>query len=144
MKSNNLSQFRLIFSADSTTDDYMNLAVSVDGQSKFGPAVCDKRLVVEFESTLPCQIQIDVSGKNYLNTQIDENGNIVKDTYIRLDSVFIDRMPIKKWFLESKFLKFYTENQTLTSNYFGFNGRAVVDISYADSFTYLLSLQESQ
>jgi hypothetical protein len=100
--------------------------------------------VVEFESTLPCQIQIDVSGKNYLNTQIDENGNIIKDTYIRLDAVFIDRMPIKKWFLESKFLKFYTENQTLTSNDFGFNGRAVIDIAYADSFTYLLSLQESQ
>ena len=102
--------------------------------------IVDSKFFVEFESCLPTTLKINVSGKGFNDTRVDDQGNILSDKFIKLDYLNVDRIPVKSWVLENGCIQFLTEhNQVLKTNYFGFNGCATVDLNYNDSFDFHLT-----
>jgi hypothetical protein len=85
-------------------------------------------LTLCFDMTLDQDLVIRVDGKRRNDTKIDADGNILQDKFIRVDRVLINRMPVAKWILESKFFQFENQQgQISTSNYFGQNGQTCVN-----------------
>jgi len=75
--------------------------------------------------TAPGKVQFIVSGKLPGQTEVDLQGNILSDKFIRVDRLVVNHIPLKSWALENRILDFETnnENHRLT-NYFGENGTA--------------------
>lgn len=104
-----------------------------------------QRVDLEFNMTLPGRIQIDVSGKRSgLDTLVDEQGVILRDKFVRLDWISIDRLPVKHWIVQSKLIQFHSDEMPGThhTNYFGFNGSGVLDLCWPNSLALHLGLTE--
>jgi hypothetical protein len=104
------------------------------------PALAD---TIEFECSLPAQIEFRVSGKGEFDTVVDLDGHIIEDKFVRIDSVTIDRMPVPKYLVESRLFEFVpadTQHPSANTNYFAWNGCARFNINYPDSFGYFLDL----
>lgn len=104
-------------------------------------AIAAAELTLEFDQSLPADIEFRVGGKGRLDTEIDSSGQIISDKFVRIDSVLIDRMHIAKWMLESKVIEFVSSNgDTHFTNYLGSNGTAILRIPQSDSFDFFLDL----
>lgn len=93
----------------------------------------DTALVYQTQVTLPAQIQIELSNKNMQQDTLIENGVIVKDKYVKLTRLSIDKFETPQIYLE-KNIKLITESATYTTNYFGFNGRVLIDLDQPNVF----------
>jgi hypothetical protein len=129
------------FSAGFIDNQTMNLVIYNNDQVIYqNYNIIDSRFVVEFESCLPSTLCIDVSEKGPNDTKVDDQGNILADKFIKLDYFNVDQMPVKSWILENGLIHFLTEHrQELKTNYFGFNGRATIDLNHTDSFEFHLA-----
>lgn len=100
---------------------------------------------VEFDITLPCEIQFNLSGKGPLDTVVDENGKVVEDKFIRIDWLSLQGIPVERWILESRLLILhYGSGEQIKTNYFGHNGQAKLVIPHEDIFDFWLDLQIDQ
>tara|TARA_E500000318_G_scaffold87622_1_gene84603 strand:- start:500 stop:877 length:378 start_codon:yes stop_codon:yes gene_type:complete len=83
---------------------------------------------------LPTTINIITDGKDNNNdTLLDDKGNVIKDKFLRIDEIFIDKKPIDTNALY-KIIKIHTvEKQLIYSNYVGFNGVSSINLEYSDS-----------
>lgn len=78
--------------------------------------------------TLPCCIQIYVSGKNLNTDTIIVNDTIIQDKFIKIQHMSLDRIPIKN-FLLHRICKFTNDNgQSCLTNFWGQNG--IAEISF--------------
>ena len=83
---------------------------------------------------LPTTINIITDGKDNNNdTLLDDKGNVIKDKFLRIDEISIDKKPIDTNALY-KIIKIHTvEKQLIYSNYVGFNGVSSINLEYSDS-----------
>jgi hypothetical protein len=97
---------------------------------KFSPGINNVSIEVE----LPTTINIITDGKDNNNdTLLDDKGNVIKDKFLRIDEISIDKKPIDTNALY-KIIKIHTvEKQLIYSNYVGFNGVTSINLEYSDS-----------
>ena len=83
---------------------------------------------------IPTTINIITDGKDNNNdTLLDDKGNVIKDKFLRIDEISIDKKPIDTNALY-KIIKIHTvEKQLIYSNYVGFNGVTSINLEYSDS-----------
>ena len=89
---------------------------------------------VSIDVELPTTINIITDGKDNNNdTLLDDKGNVIKDKFLRIDEISIDKKPIDTNSLY-KIIKIHTvEKQLIYSNYVGFNGVTSINLEYSDS-----------
>ncbi len=85
----------------------------------------------------PSIVTIKVDGKGPVDTEIDSNGKILKDKYIKLDSLLVDRMPVH--ILSLVKIPLVTGNRVVNSNYWGFNGTVTFDFDQPNSMLWHLN-----
>lgn len=95
---------------------------------------------VDFDVELPAQIILKFSGKNSdTDTLIDENGNIISDMYVKIDSISMDGFELSKIFLHQKITLLTESGQKIQTSYFGFNGISIIELPESSVFSqYLL------
>jgi len=91
----------------------------------------------------PAVMKIVVNNKNSsCDTEIDSHGNILRDKYIELKKVTVDRCPASLQFMKTVMLN--TENnESLNKLYWGFNGTVILNFDQADSLSWHLSNQQN-
>ena len=89
---------------------------------------------VSIDVELPTTINIITDGKDNNNdTLLDDKGNVIKDKFLRIDEISIDKKPIDTNALY-KIIKIHTvETHLIYSNYVGFNGVTSINLEYSDS-----------
>lgn len=103
-------------------------------QIDFFDSVCWQK---QLDLSFPSQLIIEFFGKNPLDTELDQHGNIVRDKFIRLDRLTIDRMQVDSDHLYHM-LVLDTETGLVRTKYFGFNGRLTLDFDTPNSLVWLL------
>jgi hypothetical protein len=89
---------------------------------------------VFLDLTLPTRLFLIFSGKNNLtDTQIDENGNIIKDLYVKITNLALDKIEISQNALNQK-LVLETATGSIPTNYVGFNGRITLNLDKPNVF----------
>jgi hypothetical protein len=85
-----------------------------------------------FKVQLPTKLKIKFSGKRLgKDTQIDDNGNIIKDMYVKITGIQLDNLVIPDWIIQKK-LSYITEaGELIRTSYIGFNG--VMDFSIPEN-----------
>ena len=97
--------------------------------------------IVNLDLTLPSKLIIELSNKNYnLDTQMNSQGKILADKYIKLLEMKLGNMPIEPvnlfkicYYETDKSMKFY-------DTYWGFNGTVTIDFNQKSLIKYLLLL----
>lgn len=113
-----------------------NLSTVFQAQS----LTCDT-LDIEFVCDLPLTLQFRVDGKMPEDTEVDDQGNVIKDKCVILDALCINGIWVKKWMLENKVIRFVPDSgQQRINNYFGQNGLAIFTIPYTDMLEFWLDL----
>lgn len=101
-----------------------------------------ERFCHQLSIRLPNQITLEFQGKGPMDTEVDSQGHITADKFIRLDKLTVDKIV-----LDSNQLYHMLELKTATGNvkgnYFGFNGTATLRFDTDNSFVWLL-VQKSQ
>jgi hypothetical protein len=103
-------------------------------------SLTDQRLVTFYKS-YPMLIELVVNGKQLTDTQIDQDGNIIKDKHILVSKLLLAGVPVKKWLLEQYVVSCDNQN----TNYLGFNGIAKIHLPKKDAFDnhlHLISLNK--
>jgi len=137
-----MPSFSLSLSIGQYKGSSMSLCISSNGKTIFDVNSTEKtKLDIEFECDLPAEIIFDVGNKGSMDTLVDSNGKIIQDKFIRVDNLIVDRLPVKKWILESRLFDFTTTTGTrLQTNCFSYNGRAVLSLPEKNSFDFMLRL----
>lgn len=95
---------------------------------------------IEHRTQLPADLTFQVYGKGRHDTKIDQSGQILADKFLRVDALCVNGIWLKKWALESRIFQFQSDQgQSHTSNYWGFNGRAKLNLP-ADLLEFWLDL----
>ena len=82
----------------------------------------------------PCHLDLCIDGKNQaVDTQVDANGQVVQDKYIKLAKLQVDRIPVV---LNN--IQLHTADQIVNNVYFGFNGTVPIELDGPDSFMWHL------
>ena len=89
--------------------------------------------------TLPTKITLVVHGKDMkYDTEIDNEGNMVRDLYVRITEVYLDGFDLGVDFLYKK-INFITNDGVLTTPYLGFNGRVEFDLDQPTIFDQVMA-----
>ena len=129
------------FLTGSIDDQTMGLTVLANEQIIFKQEQnLDKKFTLDFDIDLPGEIKFIVQGKGPFDTKVDDNGNILQDKFLKINSMLIDRMPVTRWVLESKFIQFTHAEQESYTNYFGYNGQGTIQLP-KDTFSLFLNIQ---
>jgi hypothetical protein len=90
------------------------------------------------EFSWPGTVVIKLFNKQFKDTEIDSQGNILNDKYIKLDSLMIDKIVVDDEILRD-FVNLDTENQSLKELYWGFNGSVTLTFEEEDFFLWFLN-----
>lgn len=81
----------------------------------------------QLEVIFPTTVEILITGKKEFDTEVDEQGNIISDKYIKLTDIRVDGLSVDDNYL-ARFVEFDTlEHGKIITNYFGFNGKALIN-----------------
>ena len=92
------------------------------------------------EFTFPSTLQIKLDGKQPFDTQLDDNGKIVADKYIKLLDIVVDRLSCAKYYV-NKTMLITDQGKQIASDYWGFNGSVELDFPQQNSFFWSVSTQ---
>jgi hypothetical protein len=85
----------------------------------------------------PCKIKILLSGKNLLcDTNVNSDGKIVADKFVELKKIIVDRCEVAAPYMKS--IQLDTDDQSINTLYWGFNGIVALNFEQDDSFTWHL------
>lgn len=136
-----MAKFLIDLNVEKYNDSVMSLQVKSGNQTLYSSTNPDQHVVIEFESQLPATISLRVKGKIFNETLVDSSGQILQDKHIKINRVAIDNMPVEKWVLEKKLIKFCPDiGDPRYTNYFGSNGVGYLNINFNNSFKYFLHL----
>jgi hypothetical protein len=88
----------------------------------------------------PSTIGIKLTNKHPHDTELDNNGNIIADKYIKLLDIVVDRLPCAGYYV-NKVMLTTDQGKEIISNYWGFNGFVKLDFTQANSFLWSVSTQ---
>lgn len=89
---------------------------------------------------LPGSLMLQFSGKDPdFDTQVDSNGKVIRDIYVKICSIKLDGFRVNDIFLHQR-IKLHTEQgQDIVTSYIGFNGKVNLDFPEKSVFLqYLL------
>ena len=89
---------------------------------------------LEFQCLLPMVLEFETNGKMPNDTLVDDQGQILQDKFIVVESMSVDGIWIKRWMLESRIF----ESALGKTNYFSQNGIAKFQIPYSDTMRFWL------
>jgi hypothetical protein len=116
----------------------MGMSIWNDQQELFSvDHFVDKKFSYVTSIALPGRIHIKTNNKGQWDTDVNNQGQIVQDKYIKIVNVTVDRMPVHILTLLNM-IKFDTGTQILTTNYLGFNGCATIDFCAENSLLWHL------
>jgi hypothetical protein len=96
------------------------------------------RFVFKHRINWPTTLRIVLSNKNPMHdTTVDTNGNITADKYIQLTKILVDRIETTVGHINSVVLN--TDENKITTLYWGFNGSVELKLDQADSFVWHLA-----
>ena len=88
----------------------------------------------------PSTIGIKLTNKEPNDTELEKDGNIIADKYIKLLDIVVDRLPCAKYYV-NKVMLTTDQGKEITSDYWGFNGFVKLDFTQANSFLWSVSTQ---
>jgi len=139
----NLSSCKLeiVFRFGELRNEYMGVKITHPGsestlQPTEGTVYCYEKNIV-----LPCRVDLDFFGKNTdRDTEVDSNGNILRDKHVLLKEIRLDNMPIEPLYLKRR-LCLINDSNTVYSDYIGFNGRMSIDFDQSNVFSQILLMK---
>jgi hypothetical protein len=95
----------------------------------------DGQATVDVTVSFPGEIIIELYGKNNnTDTLVNEAGEVIKDKFVQLTHVNVDRISVNNHFLQ----KWPMVNDSFVTTYFGFNGQAKLTFDAPSSFHWFL------
>jgi hypothetical protein len=79
--------------------------------------------------SVPGKLSIQTSGKGDLDTQVDDEGNIIADKYIQLTDMRLDGLSVDENYLPRFIMLKPLDKEPVFSNYWGFNGTVEIQLS---------------
>ena len=135
------SKFNFVLSIGRLNNKAMSLSVLVGDKKIYEGSPKESTIYIDFDCELPNQIVFEFGDKFINDTIVDKSGRIIQDKHIKIEKVSIDNMPVEQWIVESRLFEFVPKNnKTIHTNYFGYNGKAYMNIKNNDSFDYFLNL----
>lgn len=111
-------------SVELLTEDQKFLVSGVTGKHVFSTSI-----------SFPTQIEMHFSGKNQItDTVIDENGKIIKDKYVKIESIAIDGIYLPKQYLQQGIELITNDQRKIVSDYIGFNGKIQIKFDKSNLF----------
>ena len=102
------------------------------------PSFDTNRFVLKHRINWPSTLKIVLSNKNLLHdTMVDADGKIIADKYIQLTRVVVDRIETTVEYINSVVLN--TDDNKITTTYWGFNGFVELDFTQENSFMWHLA-----
>ncbi len=90
---------------------------------------------------LPAKLKLAVSGKDIaVDTILDDQGNILQDLYVKIIAVSLDGFELNSIFLHQG-IKFVTDQDTIITSYFGYNGYVEFVLDCPNVFQQIMSWQ---
>jgi hypothetical protein len=132
------AQIDLIFQACDIDGQCMSLhVIHDDGTEKLFDDLSPGQFQHNWTQRFPGQIQLRVDGKGPSDTKINDQGQIVRDKYIQLIDLRVDGLSIDPdWLFHHIHLE-RDNNQRITSSYWGFNGRVIIEFDSDNSWIWL-------
>lgn len=98
-----------------------------------------EKLRFSAEVNMPGSVVIEVFNKQPIDTLLDDNHNIVKDKYIKIEKMTVDSMTIHPAALYD-LVELKHNEKIVKGPYFGFNGRCVIPFNQTNSFQWHLDV----
>lgn len=96
------------------------------------------RFVFKHRINWPTTLKIVLSNKNLLHdTTVDSDGKIIADKYIQLTRIMVDRIETTVRHINSIVLN--TNDNKITTNYWGYNGYVELNLTQENSFMWHLT-----
>jgi hypothetical protein len=116
-------------------DQTMTVIVDHNGKQQQICPNTDTVISCNIEVEFPTAITLSLFGKNMnTDTQLNEKHEIIKDKYVKLTNLKIDKISAPLAYLQQK-IKFILDDQFIVTNYFGFNGSATIYLDKSNAFT---------
>lgn len=130
----NISTLKLEFEISTIDGNSMSMIVNNNGVLTTLENLQEGIFVYQDYLRFPSTFSISVAGKGPLDTQVDDQGNIIKDKYIKLNNIEVDGLNCDPYYLYQKIVLNSVDGQIVTSNYWGFNGVVNLNFSESNSF----------
>jgi hypothetical protein len=132
------AQIELSFEISDVNDQCMRLTVlHDDGARHQFYDLAPGRFCHSWRQRFPGSVTIQVDGKGANDTLVDEQGQIIKDKFIQLIGLRVDGLGIDPNWLFHHIHLVRDDGKTVTSSYWGFNGRVVIDFDSHNSWIWL-------
>jgi hypothetical protein len=117
----------------------MGMAIFSDGRQIFRQDYFDNNeFVFTTEISWPGTVTIEVFNKQIRDTEIDSQGNITNDKYIKLNELIIDKILVDEEILKD-FVILDTGTKILKERYWGFNGKVTLTFTESEFFLWFLT-----
>jgi hypothetical protein len=130
----NHSRLKLSFEIGRLRDQSMGLEFINAGNTQRFDSLDDDTFVYETTITFPTSMTIRVFNKQRNDTLVDEQGNIIKDKYIKLLDIQVDGVSCSPYYVSKYVILNTADGRALTTNYWGFNGTVLLDFTEDNSF----------
>lgn len=131
------SSIKLDFHVGKVEDKSMTLVVVHENTKKIYSKLNEK-FSLQMDIKFPTQLKLILLGKKNTDTVFDENQNIIKDKFIRLDRLDVDNLTCNQFYLKNKIKLTTVDNQTIHDNYWGSNGEVVLDFNQPNSILWAI------
>lgn len=112
----------LDFEAGLIDDSSMSVEISTYLQKVFLTQLKADINTVKIECTFPDVLSIIINGKGEFDTQVDDQGNITADKYIKLADMRLNGLRVDENYLPRFITLKPFDKEPVLSNYWGFNG----------------------
>lgn len=134
-------KLEIVFRFGELRNEYMGVKITLpEAQSTLQPTegtiYCYEQTI-----TLPCTVHLDFFGKNInQDTEVDSNGNILRDKHVLLKELRLDNIPVEPLYLKRR-LCLVNDQETVYSDYIGFNGRMSINLDQSNVFSQILLMK---
>lgn len=116
----------------------MSLAFNNAGVIESFENLVDGEFVYETVINFPADFKILIDGKGPFDTQVDTDGKIVKDKYIKILNIEVDGLACRPHYVHQNITLHTADDQKIVTSYWGFNGTVTLDFSESNSFFWAL------
>lgn len=109
------------------------MAVEINGTKVL--ASKGKTVTHSIDISLPADVELVFSGKNTNDTIIDQQGQIIKDMYVKILNIRLDQIVLPDWVIASKLRLITDKNEIINTAYIGFNGKITIPLNQNTVFS---------
>jgi len=138
----NHCNLKILFEFIVMNDEYMGVEIK-SGNKELVVVEPNNGSLYCFEQTifLPHKINLRFFGKNQdKDTEVDINGNIVRDKALIIKDIRLDDIPVSKYYLQ-RHIKIKHQNGEILSNYIGFNCESLIEFDQMTAFHQLMEIK---